>query len=172
MNTTTDSALLRWRTRDTSRHLAQGLAGALIIALLTGAALWLRLGHGNLVQLLLLVHLASGSLAALLFFPFIVIHWQDGREPLLHLIWPLRLLREAKRDAYAGKRLVGHAFLWVVLAVMLSGLAIAAPSVAYLLDHPVTLPYGGHVPLLGIHRWLTPLVLACLLWHLPKEERQ
>lgn len=169
---TTDSAILLWRTRDTSRHLAQGMTGALIITLITGGALWLRLGHGNLIQLLLLVHLASGVLATLFFLPFIVIHWQDGREPLLHLIWPFRLLREVKWDAYARKRLVGHAFLWVVLLVVLSGLVTAAPAVAYLAGHPVPLPYGGHVPLLAIHRWLTLAVFAGLLWHLPKEERQ
>jgi hypothetical protein len=165
------AALLRWRTHDTSRHLAQGLVGALAIALITGCALWTRIGNGNLVQLLLLVHLAAGLLAFLLFVPFIIIHWRDGREPLKHLLWPFPLLAEWQWDAYARKRLIGHAFLWLFVFVVATGLIVAAPAVGYLAGHPVTLPYGGHAPLLGLHRWLTLALFAAFIWHLPKKSR-
>lgn len=166
-----ESALLRWRTHDTSRNLAQGLCGALAIALVSGLALWTRLGHGNLVQVLLLVHLAAGALAFLLFLPFIVIHWRDGREPLRHLLWPFPLIAEWQWDAYARKRLIGHAFLWLFVAVAVSGLVIAAPAILYLAGHPLTLPYGGHAPLLALHRWLTLVLLVAFVWHLPKKAR-
>lgn len=165
-----EAALLQWRTRDTTRHLAQGTLGALAIALVTGIALWSPLGHGNLVQLLL-VHLTAGLLGTLLFVPFIVIHWRDGKEPLSHLLWPFRLLAGWQVDPHARKRLVGHFFLWFVILMTISGLIIAAPAIAYLAGVPETLPYGGHAPLLAIHRWLTPFLLAGLFWHLPKEER-
>lgn len=167
---TTDDAL-RWRTRDTSRHLVQGFIGALAIATVTGLLLWLRLGHNHLVQVLLLSHLAAGLLALLFFVPFIVIHWRDGREPLRHLLWPFPLIAELRWDAYAGKRLLGHAFMWSLALVLLSGLIVALPAVAYLAGYPVTLPYGGHVGLLRGHAWLTLPLLVCLWCHLPKEDR-
>lgn len=170
-NTPNIDGALNWRTRDTSRHLIQGFIGAFAIAAVTGIVLWLRIGHGNLVQWLLLCHLAAGLLAILFFIPFIVIHWRDGREPLLHLIWPFRLIGEVRRDVYAGKRLLGHAFMWSLLLVLFSGLIVALPAIAYLAGYPVTLPYGGHVGLLRGHAWLTLPLLVCLWWHLPKEDR-
>lgn len=167
----TNDAGLTWRTRETSRHLVQGFISACAIAAITGLLLWLGAGHDNLVQVLLLAHLVAGVLTLLFFIPFIVIHWQDGKEPLRHLLWPFPLIREIRWDAYAGKRLIGHAFMWSLIAVLLSGLIVALPAIAYLAGYPVTLPYGGHVSLLHIHRGLTPLLLLCLLWHLPKKDR-
>lgn len=167
----TADAGLKWRTRDTSRHLVQGFISAAAIAAITGLLLWLRVGHASLVQVLLLTHLAAGVLTLLFFTPFIVIHWQDGREPLRHLLWPFPLIREIRWDAYAGKRLIGHAFMWALIVVLFSGLVVTLPAIAYLAGYPVTLPYGGHVGLLEAHRWLTPPLLLCLLWHLPKKER-
>lgn len=167
----TSDAALRWRTRDTSRHLIQGFIGAFAIAAVTGLLLWLPVGHGNLVQVLLLTHLTAGVMTVLFFIPFIVIHWRDGREPLMHLIWPFRLIREVRWDVYAGKRLIGHGFMWSLLIVVFSGLIIALPAIAYLAGYPLTLPYGGHVPLLKAHRWLTVPLLICLWWHLPKKDR-
>lgn len=162
---------LKWRTRDTSRHLVQGFINASAITAITGLLLWLRVGHANFVQVLLLTHLAAGILTLLFFIPFIVIHWQDGREPLRHLIWPFPLIREIRWDAYAGKRLIGHAFMWSLIIVLLSGLIVTLPAVAYLAGYPVTLPYGGHVGLLQAHRWVSLPLLLCLLWHLPKKDR-
>lgn len=163
---------LRWRTRDTSRHLIQGFIGALAIAAVTGLLLWLRLGHDNLAQVLLLGHLAAGLLALLISVPFIVIHWRDGREPLRHLLWPFPLIAELRRDGWAGKRLLGHAFLWSLALVLLSGLIVALPALAYLAGYPVTLlPVGGHSGLLRAHAWLTLPLLVCLWCHLPKEDR-
>lgn len=167
----TDAAL-RWRTRDTSRHLLQGFIGAFAIATVTGGLLFLRIGHGNLVQVLLFGHLAAGLLAFMFFIPFIVTHWRDGREPLRHLVWPFPLIAELRWDAYARKRLIGHGFMWSLLLVLLSGLIVALPSVAYLAGWPATLPYGSHVGLLRAHAWLMPPLLAGLFFHLPHEDRR
>lgn len=166
-----DATLLRWRTRDTSRHLIQGFIGAFAIAAVSGLLLWLRIGHDNVVQILLLSHLAAGLLAFLFFIPFIVTHRRDGREPLLNLVWPFRLIGELRWDIYARKRLIGHGFLWSLLLVLASGLIVALPAIAYLAGQPVTLPYGGHVGLLRSHAWLTLPLLTGLWWHLPKEDR-
>lgn len=167
----TADAGLKWRTRDTSRHLVQGFIGSCAITIVTGLLLWLRIGHANLVQVLLLTHLTAGILTLLFFIPFIVIHWQDGREPLSHLIWPFPLIRNIRWDAYAGKRLIGHAFMWSLIIVLLSGLIVTLPAIAYLAGYPQTLPYGGHVGLLQAHRWVSLPLLLCLLWHLPKKDR-
>lgn len=167
-----DVVRLDWRTRDTSRHLLLAFIASFGIALATGALLWLRLGHNNLVQVLLLTHLAAGLLALFFFIPFIVIHWRDGREPLLHLIFPFRLFAEWHWDLLARRRLIGHGLLWSLAPVLFSGLLVAAPAIAYLAGHPVTLPYGAHVWLLRLHLWLTPLVLLFLAFHLPREDRQ
>lgn len=164
-------ATLRWRTRATSRHLLQGFLGAFAIAAVSGGLLLLGIDHGNLVQVLLVSHLAAGLLALLLFIPFIVTHWRDGREPLVHLVWPFRLIAELGRDAYARQRLIGHALLWALALVLLSGLIVMLPAIAYLAGWPVTLPYGSHVGLLAAHAWLTLPLLVGLLGHLPKEDR-
>lgn len=176
MNSTTnttaaDAARLRWRTRDTSRHLMQGFIGAFAIAGSTGLLLWLGLGHDNFIQLLLLTHLAAGALAFLMLVPFVVIHWRDGREPLRNLFWPFRLIPELRWDAWAGKRLIGHGLLWLLALVLLSGLIVTLPAIAYLAGRPAILPFGVHVDLLRVHAWLTLPLLAGLVWHLPKEDR-
>jgi hypothetical protein len=167
-----DAALLRWRTRDTARHLLLAFIASFAIALTSGALLWVKLGHGNFVQVLLVTHLVSGLLALFFFVPFVAIHWRDGREPLLHMIFPFRLLTEARRDHLARHRLLGHGLLWTLAIVLLSGLVVMLPALAYLAGRPVTLPYGGHVRLLQIHVWATPALLLFLLLHLPKEDRQ
>lgn len=166
-----EDATLRWRTRDTSRHLMQGFTGAFAIACCTGLLLWLNFGHGNFIQLLLLTHLAAGALSCLMFLPFIIIHWRDGREPLLHLLWPFRLIPELQWDAYARKRLIGHALMWLLTLVLISGLLVSLPALAYLAGRPLTLPYGVHLSLLRPHAWLTLPLLISLIWHLPKKER-
>lgn len=167
----TADAALRWRTRDTSRHLLQGFIGAFAIAAVTGGLLLLRVGHGNLVQVLLFSHLAAGLLALMFFIPFLVTHWRDGNEPLRHLLWPFPLIAEVRWDDYARKRLIGHGLMWSLALVLLSGLIVMLPAIAYLAGRPVTLPYGGHVGLLAAHTWLTLPLLAGLFFHLPREDR-
>lgn len=164
-------ATLRWRTRDTSRHLLQGFIGAFAIATVSSGLLLLRIGHGNLVQVLLFTHLAAGLLALMFFIPFIVIHWRDGREPLRHLFWPFALIAELRWDDFARKRLIGHALMWSLGLVLLSGLIVVLPAIAYLAGYPVTLPYGGHVVLLRAHSWLMLPLLVALFFHLPRKDR-
>jgi hypothetical protein len=167
-----DAALLRWRTHDSSRHLMQGFIGAFAIAGITGLLLWLNLGHGNFIQLVLLTHLAAGTLSFFMFVPFIVIHWRDGREPLRNLLWPFRLIPELQWDSYARKRLIGHGLMWLLMIVLLSGLIVSLPAIAYLAGRPMTLPYGAHVELLRAHAWMTIPLFAGLIWHLPKKDRK
>lgn len=162
---------LRWRTRDTSRHLLQGFIAAFAIAAVTGGLLLVDIGHGNLIQVLLLSHLAAGLLTLFFFIPFVVTHWRDGGEPLRHLIWPFALIGDMSRDRFARQRLIGHGLLWSLAAVLLSGLIVMLPAIAYLAGWPATLPYGGHVDLLRIHVWLTLPLLGALLGHLPREDR-
>ncbi len=164
-------AALHWRTRDTTRHLLQGFIGAFAIAAVTGGLLVLDIGHGDLIQVMLLSHLAAGLLALVFFVPFIVTHWRDGHEPLRHLVWPFRLLGELRRDVYARQRLIGHALLWSLALVLLSGLIVMLPAIAYLAGWPATLPYGSHVGLLAAHTWLTLPLLTGLWFHLPREDR-
>jgi len=169
MNTTsfTDQATLAWRTRDTTRQLAHALLIAFAISLVSGLLLWLRVGHDNLAQVLLLTHLCAGLLTTILFLPFIILHWNDGKEALRHLFWPLSIVRAARHDPIARKRLLGLAVLWMLLLVLLSGLLVSAPAVAYLAGYPVIWPYGGQALLIDIHSLLTPLLILILLLHLP-----
>lgn len=163
---------LQWRSRDTTRHLIQGFIISCSISAVSGLLLWLRLGHDNFVQILLLTHLSAGVLCLMFALPFVITHWRDGREPGRHLIWLMPLVQRAwQREPYAGKRLIGHAFMWLLCAVLLSGLIVMAPAISYLAGMPVTLPYGSHVGLLQVHSWLSIAVLVGLCWHLPKKER-
>lgn len=162
---------LAWRTRATTRTLLHGLAVALAIAVLTGVGLWLDPDHDGLHQVMLLSHLAAGALASILFVAFATIHLRDGREPLACVLLPLLLLPRLRADRFARRRLVGHGLLWVLALAVLSGLAIAAPGLAYLSGHPQTLPYGMHVWLLELHLWATPALGVGLAWHLPWGER-
>lgn len=168
----TDNPLLRWRTRDTARQLLLGFVTALAIAAATGLLLWLRVGHGNFIQVLLTGHLVAGMLALIFFLPFVVIHWRDGREPLRHLFYPFRLIAAMAHDACARRRLIGHGLLWSMLAVLASGVLVSLPAIAYLAAAPQTLPYGGHVWLLRIHdgACIPLLILLCL--HFPGEDRR
>lgn len=168
---TRDAALLNWRTHDTTRHLLFAFLGAFAGALVTGVLLWLDVGHAHLTQVLIVAHLAAGVLALAFFVPFVVVHWRDGKEPLVHLVLPLRLLAEWRWDVLARRRLVGHALMWSLALLIVSGCVVAAPALLYLAGYPLTLPYGAHVWLLDAHRWLTPLPLVALAAHFPMEER-
>lgn len=162
---------LAWRTRATTRELLHALAVALAIACFTGGGLWLDPAHDGVHQVMLLSHLAAGALTAILFAAFAAIHLRDGREPPACIVLPLLLLPRLRGDRFARRRLVGHGLLWALGLVLLSGLVIAAPGLAYLAGRPQTLPYGMHVWLLDLHRWATPAVAAGLAWHLPWGER-
>lgn len=162
---------LIWRTRDSTRHLLHAFTVSFAIALTTGALLFTRIGHGNLVQVLLLAHLAAGALSLFFFVPFVVIHWRDGREPLLHLVFPFRLVAEWRRDPCARHRLIGHALLWLTMLVLLSGLVVILPAFAFLGGHPATLPLGTHRWLLDLHAWATPALIAIFFLHFPLKKR-
>lgn len=170
MNTARTDTLC-WRTRDTTRTLANALMVALAITLVSGLLLWLPQRHDNLAQVLLLTHLCAGVVALILTLPFVILHWRDGREPLRHLCWPLPLVRAARVDAIAGKRLLGLGLLWSLAIVLLSGLGISLPALAYLGGRPLTWPYGLAQSLLDSHRLLTLPLLLALFWHLPRENK-
>ncbi|GHT89796.1 hypothetical protein AGMMS49545_01070 [Betaproteobacteria bacterium] len=163
-------AALTWRTRESSRHLLMAMVYSLAIAGATGVLLLLPLRNEHLTLMALVAHLTSGALAFMFFIPFLFIHLKDGREPLVHIVMPWRLLHTARRHEPLYHRLLGYALMWCLLLVFLSGLAIAFPALAYLANHPMTLlPYGGHALLLLAHSGVSLLILPALLFHFPKR---
>ncbi|MDD5328506.1 MAG: hypothetical protein PHX38_00745 [Sulfuricella sp.] len=162
---------LRWRSGDALRRLAGAFAIGLGAAMASGALLFAALPHDNLNHVLLLSHLASGMLALAFFAFFVVLHWRDCKEPLLHLVHPFRLYRQRRGDPHAAKRMLGYALMWPVLLVMLSGLLISLPAVAYLAGWPQTLPYGAHDALQKLHLWLTPILPLVLALHFANKEK-
>lgn len=164
---------LRWRTRDTTRHLLNAYVGGFGIALITGALLWLDAGGSNLAQVMLVSHLTAGALGLIFFIPYLFAHLKDGKESWRNLLFPFRLITELRWEPYAGKRLHGHLLMWGMWLVLLSGLAIAIPGVLYLAGSPTfTLPYGLSAWLLDLHAAGTVGVLALMLFHVPAKERQ
>lgn len=165
------SATLVWRTRDSARHLLQASIASLALCLASGLVLWLSPPHDHLILVALCTHLSAGVLAGIFFLPFVVIHLQDGREPLGLLLQPWRLLPAALQEPVARHRLMGHGLLWSLLLALGSGLVIALPAVAYLAGRPVTLPYGSQYLLLDLHQGATLACLGLLLLHFPWKER-
>lgn len=162
-------ASLTWRTRESSRHLLMAMVYSLAIVAATGVVLLLPLSNEHLTLVALATHLTSGLLALIFFIPFLLIHLKDGREPLAHIVMPWRLMHTASRNESIYHRLLGYALMWCLWLVFLSGLAIAFPALAYLLNHPMTLPYGGHATLLLAHSGVSLLLLLALLLHFPKR---
>ncbi|MFT3822173.1 MAG: multiheme c-type cytochrome [Rubrivivax sp.] len=160
-----------WRTRATTVALARALITSLLLLMGSGLLLWLGRGHGNLVQWLLLLHLATAVLCLLFALPFVAVHLKDGREPLRRLLWPWLLLRPAWRGGFERKRLVGHALLWALLLLAASGLLVALPGLGVLAGRPWVWPLGTQALLLDLHRTATPLLLLGLPWHLWKLRR-
>lgn len=170
--TTRSPAALPWRTREATRHLLLAATTSLGVTAATGLGLLAGSDNDNLVALLLLPHLASGVLALILFTPFVIIHWRDGREPLLHLLVPFRLLLAPPGTPFLRQRLLGHLLLWSLGLVLLSGVVSTVPALAYLADEPFTLPYGGQDMLMHVHRWVSlPLAVSVLL-HYPRTPRR
>jgi hypothetical protein len=166
---TEGSGLLVWRTRASSRHLLMAMVYSLGITAASAALLWLPLKNSHLTLLALVTHLVSGALALIFFVPFLFIHLRDGRESLFNLVMPWRLLHRVYRDETLYHRLLGYGLMWCLWLVCLSGLTIAAPAIAYLANHPMTLPYGTHALLLHAHRGGTLLLLLLLILHFPKK---
>lgn len=173
MNTTTSAAApLAWRTRDTTRHLLNAYIGGFGISLVTGVMLWLDVGGANLATVLLVTHLAAGTLGLFFFVPYIVAHLKDGREPWQNLLWPFRLIPELRWEPYAWKRLHGHLLMWGNWWLLLTGVVIAAPGVLYLSGYPLTLPYGASAWLTWIHDAFTVVILALMVFHFPAKDRK
>ncbi|MDR2688311.1 MAG: hypothetical protein LBB76_00965 [Azoarcus sp.] len=161
--------LLVWRTRESSRHLLMATVQSLGIVAATGVLLLLPLENEHLTVIALATHLAAGALAFIFFIPFLFIHLRDGKESLLHLVMPWRLLRRIYRGETLYHRLLGYALMWCLWLVFLSGFAIAFPAIAYLSGHPLTLPYGGHAVLLRVHLGVSVLLAVFLALHFPKK---
>ena len=163
--------LLPWRTRASSRHFLMATVYSLGITVATGGVLLLPLENEHLTLIALAAHLAAGVLTFAFFVPFLFIHLKDGRESLLHLFMPWRLLHRIYRGETLYHRLLGYSLMWCLWLLFASGLIIAAPAIAYLSGHPVTLlPYGGHSPLLLAHQGVSLLLLVFLILHFPKKE--
>lgn len=162
---------LQWRTRATARHLRQAFVTGLAITLTSGLLLWLKIGHAYWHQTVLVSHLMAGVLTLFFFIPFIIGHWLDGDEPWHHLFFPFALLAARHKEALGRHRLLGIGLLWALTSVLLSGLVIILPAFSYLGGRPFTLPYGSHVWLLQIHLWMTPVVIALLILHMPREDK-
>ncbi|MDR1351391.1 MAG: hypothetical protein LBJ59_11590 [Zoogloeaceae bacterium] len=168
--TPTPPALLPWRTKAASRHLLMAMVYSLGIVVASGIVLLLPLKNGHLTLIALAAHLVSGALALVFFIPFLFVHLKDGRESILNLLMPWRLLHRIYRDETLYHRLLGYSLMWCLWLVFVSGLTIAAPAIAYLAGHPVTLlPYGGHSLLLWAHRGVSLLLLLFLMLHFPKK---
>ncbi|MDR2164874.1 MAG: hypothetical protein LBO79_04435 [Zoogloeaceae bacterium] len=162
--------LLVWRTRESSRHLLLAMVYSLGIAVATGVLLLLPLENEHLTLVALVTHLVAGVLAFVFFVPFLFIHLKDGRESLLSLFLPWRLLRRVYRGETLYHRLLGYLLMWCLWIVFASGLVIAFPAIAYLAGRPMTLlPYGGHAALLRIHLGVSGFLLVVLLLHFPKR---
>lgn len=161
---------LRWRTRETTRHLLEACLASVALCLVTAVPLWLDAGDANLLQVLLVTHLAAGTLGLFFLIPYLASHLKDGREPWKDLLWPFRLIPELRWEPYAAKRLHGHALMWGLLVVFASGLLLSAPALLYLAGVPRTLPYGGGAWLLRIHEWATAAAVALMLLHIPARE--
>jgi hypothetical protein len=172
-----EADLLVWRTRESSRHLLMALTYSLGIACATGVALLLPLQNGHLTLIALVAHLVSGTLAVLFFVPFLFVHLRDGKEPLRHLVMPWHLSRRKFRDRGRDKsqqqrqrqHLMGYLLCVCACLASLSGLAIAAPALAYLAGHPVVPPFGTIAVLLRVHQASSALLFVFLLLHFPKK---
>lgn len=166
------AAALPWRTREATRHLLLAATTSLGVTAATGLGLLAGPDNDNLVALLLLPHLAAGVLALILFTPFVIIHWRDGREPLVHLLLPFRLLLAPPGTPFLRQRLLGHLLLWSLALVLLSGVLSLVPALAYLLGTPFTLPYGTQDMLMQGHRWLSLPLAGSALLHYPRTARR
>jgi hypothetical protein len=140
------------------------------IATATGIVLLLPLKNEHLTLIALVAHLVAGFLALVFFLPFLFTHLKDGRESLLNLILPWRLLHRIYRNETLYHRLLGYSLMWCLWLAFASGLVIATPAIAYLLGKPMTLlPYGGHALLLQLHLGVFVLLLLFLVLHFPKR---
>lgn len=163
---------LRWRTRDSTRHMLEAFIGGFGISLVTGVLLWLDVGGTDLAQVMLIVHLVAGTLGLFFFIPYVFAHIQDGKEPWLNLLFPFRLIPEIRWEPYAAKRLHGHLLMWANWLVLLSGVVLATPGALYLAGYPETLPYGASAWLLWIHDAFTVAILALMVFHFPRKDRK
>jgi hypothetical protein len=165
-----ESSGLVWRTKESSRHLLMATVYSLGVVAATGFTLALPLENEHLTLIALAAHLASGFLTLVFFVPFLFTHLRDGRESFLNLFLPWRLLHRIYRNETLYHRLLGYLLMWCLWLLLASGLIIAAPAVAYLSGHPMTLlPYGGHSLLLWTHRGVSLLLLLFLVLHFPKK---
>ncbi|MDR3214085.1 MAG: hypothetical protein LBT71_09270 [Azoarcus sp.] len=161
--------LLVWRTRESSRHLLMAMVYSLGIATASGIVLMLPLGNGHLTLVMLVAHLVSGALALLFFVPFLFIHLRDGKEPLLNLLMPWRMLHRLYRGESLHHRILGYLLTGCVLLVMGTGLAIAAPAVLYLSGQPTVMPFGTAAALLRVHLTFSALLVFFVALHFPKR---
>ncbi|MDR1423617.1 MAG: hypothetical protein LBI92_03285 [Azoarcus sp.] len=163
------SGLLVWRTRESSRHLLLAMVYSLGIATATGVVLAMPLGNGHLTLVALVAHLVSGALALVFFIPFLFVHLHDGKEKLLNLVMPWRMLHQIYRGESLYHRILGYMLTCCLLLTVASGLVIAAPAVLYLTGKPTVMPFGTAAALLRVHITFAGLFVFFVLLHFPKR---
>lgn len=129
----------------------------------------------NASQTVLVLHLAGGVMALILFVAYFLLHQKDQEQGLWWLVAPWHLKRtEEETLQHFRQRQLGHVLTWVMLTVFVSGVIIALPGLLF---------YSGKVWMQGyytaqilryLHFWssvlLVPLLLAHMLW-IARERR-
>lgn len=122
---------LKLTDRSAGRSVALGFAAAFAIASSSGLFYWLLPWSWNwhASQLALVLHLALGSLSLAILLPYSLIHLRD-KDPhwlRLFLLWPIISGRGCDRF-----RRIAYACFWLLALLMLSGLLLSWPALAWL----------------------------------------
>jgi hypothetical protein len=118
-------------------------------------------------QVVLVLHIISGTLAFIPFIPYVIVHQRDeeGRSLFLIAPWLAFRRREGESAWRHRQRLLGHALGWSILVLSLSGAFVILPGLLWYAGVVWLLDYLVYQVANAIHLGVTFVVVGLALLH-------
>ncbi len=159
--------------RSENHQNLQAILGAMLIALtltITSGFWYLLVPHNinwNASQSIMVLHLAAGICAAILFIVFFFLHLTDKKIHWWQFLAPWTIKREQSANKQQWQqRLLGALLTWLLLATFITGIYIALPAISF---HFGTVELHGYAlqKILNIsHQFLSILMVPAFMGHM------
>ncbi len=159
--------------RSQSYQNLQAVLGAMLIAItltITSGFWYLLVPHDlnwNASQSIMVLHLAAGVCAAMLFILFFFLHQKDKNLKWWQFLvpWTIKRTQSANRQQWQ-QRVLGAILTWLLIGVFISGLYIASPVVSLHFGTVELHGYGLQKILNASHQWLSVLMVPAFMGHM------
>lgn len=159
--------------RTQSYQNLQAILGALLISLtltITSGFWYLLVPHDlnwNASQTIMVLHLAAGLCATIMFMVFFFLHLKDKKIPWWKFLapWSIKRVNSANKQQWQ-QRILGALLTWLLLGSILTGLYITFPVISFHFGTVELHGYGLQKNLNACHQFFSIFMLPIFMWHM------